>query len=133
MTEYDRWQQGRRERLQAKLDADAARRHAARIADAQSATEAQEARLKAAIDEAVKVAVKDMLGGGTPLSESAPPDAHAPAPVPDGPTPAPLHQLTPEGWGEHATQYWADRLRPLPSPLTLGELLGVQPEDDGAA
>lgn len=129
MSAYERWQQARYEALQETNDAAAAQRHAARAAKAQRATEEQEARIKAAIDEAVRTAVQGLLGERTPVVESAP---QAPSEVPAEADVTPLHKLEPDAWQARASQYWAGRPPTAYRPMTMSEFLTSQP-DDGAA
>ncbi|GAA3255973.1 hypothetical protein GCM10010493_32900 [Streptomyces lavendulae subsp. grasserius] len=112
--------------LQARLDADAAKRHAARLA----IKEAADDKLRATIDEAVRAAVQGMLGGSAEATESVPqPSPEAPAAAEAGP----LHEMEPGAWQAHASRYWADRTAPKYRPMTMGEFLGAQADDDGAA
>ncbi|MFF6939973.1 hypothetical protein [Streptomyces lavendulae] len=122
-----RWQ-----KLQARLDADAAARHAARVAEVRKAQEADDARLRAVIAEAVDKAVQGLLSGGAQFSESvqgSPEAGGAPAARPA----TPLHAMEPGEWVRHAGQYWADRMPAKYRPMTMGEFLGAQADDDGAA
>ncbi|MFI1148701.1 hypothetical protein [Streptomyces sp. NPDC020817] len=112
--------------LQARMDADAAKRHAARLA----VKEAADDKLRATIDEAVRTAVQGLLGGGAELTESVPqPSPEAPAAA----EAAPLYEMEPGAWQAHASRYWADRMAPKYRPMTMGEFLTSQSDDDGAA
>ncbi|GLW00900.1 hypothetical protein [Streptomyces lavendulae] len=116
--------------LQARMDADAARRHAARLAVKEAAKEAADDKLRATIDEAVRTAVQGLLGGGAELTESVPqPSPEAPAAAEAGP----LYEMEPGAWQAHASRYWADRMAPKYRPMTMGEFLGAQADGDGAA
>ncbi|MFD5508284.1 hypothetical protein ACFWIB_10970 [Streptomyces sp. NPDC127051] len=110
---------------QARLDADAAKRHAAR----QAVREAADDKLRATIEEAVRTAVQSLLGGKTELTESVSQSLPA-APAADV---TPLHKLEPAEWIAHAGQYWADRMPSKYRPMTMGEFLGSQDDGDGAA
>ncbi|MFK0217754.1 hypothetical protein ACIQWN_06105 [Streptomyces vinaceus] len=119
-------------KLEARLDAQAAARHAARVAEARKARESDDARLRAVIAEAVDKAVQGLLAGGAQFSESVQDtseilEEEAAAPV------TPLHAMEPGEWNRHASQYWASRMQATHEPLTMGEFLGRQPSDDGAA
>ncbi|MFE3580556.1 hypothetical protein [Streptomyces vinaceus] len=111
--------------LQARLDADAAKRHAARMA----VKEAADDKLRATIDEAVRAAVQGLLAGNAQLTESAP----QPAPQVHAAEATPLHKLEPTDWLAHAGQYWTDRMPSKYRPMTMGEFLGSQDDGDGAA
>lgn len=126
MSAYERWKQEQYEALQARMDADAAERHAARM----GVKEAADARLRAAIDEAVRVAVQGLLAERALVAESAP---LAPPEVPAAVEVIPPHEMEPSAWQAHASRYWADRMTPKYQPMTMSEFLTSQPDDDGAA
>ncbi|MDU8998205.1 hypothetical protein [Streptomyces mirabilis] len=95
----------------------------------------KEARLKAAVDKAVREAlarpaVAEAVGrlaeaeGAAPAAPTAP---AAPA-VPE----KPLHEMTPEEWSAHRQAYWVDRLPNQSRPMTIGELIAGQYGDGEA-
>ncbi|WP_405489100.1 hypothetical protein [Streptomyces sp. NBC_00096] len=116
--------------LQARMDADAAKRHAARLAVKEAAKKVSDDELRATIAEAVRTAVQGLLAGNAEVTESAPqPSPEAPAAAEAGP----LYEMEPGAWQAHASRYWADRMAPKYRPMTMGEFLGAQADDDGAA
>lgn len=101
-----------------------------RAARAARAAALSEARLKVAVDKAVREALArpefaeavDGLTGTavTPPTAPVPPDR-------------PLHELTAEEWRTHAQETWAQRLPQIRRPMTVSELIADRYEDDGEA
>ncbi|MET9083742.1 hypothetical protein ABZX77_17915 [Streptomyces sp. NPDC004237] len=128
--------QGRRidyGKVQARIDEQAARRHAARVTEAarrrQAAVEAREAYLRGVVDRAVKEqvariladpsAVAEVLRGGGEITESAP---QAPG--------KPLHEMTAEEWREHTRETWVSRLPYARRPMTISDWVGRHDGDE---
>ncbi|MEV7387192.1 hypothetical protein [Streptomyces sp. NPDC091215] len=124
------------QRVQARLDAQAARRHSARLAEAARARQAvgeaqlpepverivREALLRRRIDEAVREAL-----ASPEVAESLQQAADM------GASSKPLHEMTAEEWREHTRETWASRLPYARRPMTIADWVNGRAAGDGEA
>lgn len=97
----------------------------------------RETRLRAVIDKAISEALPAVLSKAfaeaapeSPITESDAAPAAAPAPPA---VETPLHQLSEESWYEQRLAYWTQHLPRTSAPMTIGDLIGGGPGDDGGA
>ncbi|WP_089105483.1 hypothetical protein [Streptomyces hyaluromycini] len=100
-----------------------------KAARARRAAALSEARIKAAVDKAVRetLAAPGFAESLGQLAQAAVPAQAAPQ-VPE----KPLHEMTAEEWDAHRQAYWADRLPNHSRPMTISDLVGGRYEGDEA-